>query len=226
MAFYTPDGIRHGTREEALEYLKGLITEIPPSDDEEVQGIHKHDWGQFKLQCAPSEDGTLYLELTETVATAQGDRGYNMLSYSSNNKDKSITERIENIEKAKRLVSMVGHEVRSLLTEIAEDNRYFYDETAHDVVVQYDYNEGYSSYNGIHYTIDGVFEDYVLEEEGKDILQEVLKSVESQFISEVEGELSPVNNTVDGYNLNLILANAGQFSRKVNLTVSNTTEKA
>lgn len=226
MAFYTPDGTRHGTQEEALEYLKGLITEIPPSDDEEVHGIHKHDWGKFDLQCAPSEDGTLYLELTETVVDAQGDRGYNMLSYSSSTKDKSISERIEDIEKAKRLVSMVGHEVRSLLTELAEDSRYFYDETAHDVVIQYNYNESDSNYNGIHYTIDGVFEDYVLEEEDEDILQKVLKSVESQFISEVEGELNPLNDTVDGYNLNLILANAGQFSRKVSLTVSNTTEKA
>ena len=224
MAFYTPDGTRHGTQEEALEYLKGLITEIPPSDDEEVHGIHKHDWGKFDLQCAPSEDGTLYLELTETVVDAQGDRGYNMLSYSSSTKDKSISERIEDIEKAKRLVSMVGHEVRSLLTELAEDSRYFYDETVHDVVIQYNYTEDYSY--GIHYTIDGVFEDYVLGEEGEDILQKVLKSVESQFISEVEGELSPVSNTVDGYSLNLILANAGQFSRKVNLTVSNTTEEA
>ena len=226
MAFYTPDGIRHETQEEALEYLKRLITETPPSDDEEVQGIHKHDWGHFDLQCAPSEDGTLYLELTETTVTTQGDRGYNMLSYSSSTKDKSISERIEDIEKAKRLVSMVGHEVRGLLTDLAKDTKYFYDETAHDVVVQYDYDEGYSSYNGIQYSIDGVFEDYVLEEEGKDILQKVLKSVESQFISEVEGELSPVNNTVDGYNLNLILANAGQFSRKVSLSVSNTSEKA
>ena len=207
-----------------MEYLKGLITEIPPSDDEEVHGIHKHDWGKFDLQCAPSEDGTLYLELTETVVDAQGDRGYNMLSYSSSTKDKSISERIEDIEKAKRLVSMVGHEVRSLLTELAEDSRYFYDETVHDVVIQYNYTEDYSY--GIHYTIDGVFEDYVLGEEGEDILQKVLKSVESQFISEVEGELSPVSNTVDGYSLNLILANAGQFSRKVNLTVSNTTEEA
>lgn len=225
MAFYTPDGIRHETQEEALEYLKMLITEVPPSDDEEVQGIHKHDWGHFDLQCAPSEDGTLYLELTETMVSSQGDRGYNMLSYSSDNKDKSITERIEDIEKAKRLVSMVGHEVRSLLTELAEDNRYFYDETVHDVVVHYNYQEGYSSYSGIRYTIDGVFEGYIHEEEGEDILQKVLKSVESQFISEVEGELDPTYN-VDGYNLSLILANARQFSRKINLTVSDATEKA
>lgn len=226
MAFYTPDGIRHETQEEAMDYMRGLITEVPPSDDKEVQEIHKHDWGQFDIQCAPSEDGTLYLELTEAIITTQGDRGYNMLSYSSEAKNKSITERIEEIERAKRLTSMIGYEVRNLLSELADDDRYFYDETAHDVVIQYNYNEHDSNYNGIQYTIDGVFEDYVLEEEDEDILQKVLKSVESQFISEVEGELSPLNDTVDGYNLNLILANAGQFSRKVTLSVSNTTEEA
>lgn len=226
MAYYTPDGTRHETQEEALEYMKRLITEVPPSEDKEVQEIHKYDWGQFDVQCAPSEDGTLYLELTETIVTTQGDRGYNMLSYSSSTNDKSISERIEEIERAKRLTSMVGYEVRNLLSELTDDDRYFYDETAHDVVIQYNYSEHDSNYNGIQYTIDGVFEDYVLEEEGEDILQKVLKSVESQFISEVEGELSPLNDTVNGYNLNLILANAGHFSRKVNLTVSNKTEKA
>src|SRR5699024_12404953 len=55
MAYYTHDGIRHNTQEEELEYLKQLITTVPPANDECTQKIHNPDWGNYEVLRMPQD---------------------------------------------------------------------------------------------------------------------------------------------------------------------------
>lgn len=231
MAYYTTDGIRHENEEEALTHTKDfLLTELPPTEDKLIQAVHNHNWGKFDIQCTPNEDN-LYVELSEsTVAVHEEEgtvsRGYNLLQYShglTGDANETPEEVVKFIEEDKRFVSMVGHEVKSLLEELSEDDNYYYDEKSHDVVVTYkSYINNDLFHNELIYSIDDTFDGGVICQTELDNLEELLMHVRSQFVLEVEGEYNNVDGKIDGYDMFTIVDNASRDGKRVKVTVSDT----
>lgn len=233
MAFYTPDGIRHESKEEALIHTQDfLLTELPPTEDKIVQAVHKHDWGRFEIQSTPNESG-FYAELAESTVSVEEEegavsRGYNLLKYSQELTGTETPEQIiDSMEQDKRFVSMVGHEVKALLDELTGDDNYFYDETTHDLVVTYSSYVGNDLFaNELHYSIDNnSFNGFIECKDNQNNLEELLMHIRSQFIIEVEGEYDSVSGKIDGYDMFTIVDNASLSGKQIRITVQETPEE-
>lgn len=243
MAFYTSDGIRHNTKEEALSHVEEyLLTELSPSEDELVQAIHKHDWGNFEVQCDSDSfvDSSVYTELTETIVDIDEESGevttsYNLLKYRE-----ALTyspKKIERMEEKKRFVSMIGHEIRELLNELSEDDLYLYNNKVHEIDVTMDiYNSNLGTEESIYYSInshDGTYSSFFHINPNEDTLQLILNSVKNQFLSVIEGrlinydgEVSSQDDRYNGFNAMLIFENAMKTGKQISLSVSEPTQEA
>lgn len=227
MPYYTQDGIRHESQEEALQHTKDfLLTRLPSTEDEFVQAIHSHDWGRFHVQCTPNE-GVLYAELAEPTSSVCEESGrvgggLSLLKYSHQLVGTETKEDlIELMEADKRFISMVGYEVRNLLDELADDDNYFYDDKAHDVVVEYSSYVNNDIFDSeIFYSIEDVFEGVVPYEEGVNNLEAVLNHVRSQFIKEVEGQYDNIEGKINGFDMFTIVDNAARDGKNVKISVS------
>lgn len=247
MAFYTSDGIRHDTKEEALNHAEEhLITEMSPSEDKLVQAIHKHDWGNFKVQCDSDNLGesSVYTELTETFVKINEENGevttsYNLLKYREASKEGMLTyspEKIERMEEKKRFVSMIGHEIRELLDELSKDDLYLYNNKVHEIGVTMDvYNNSRSTEESIHYSInshDGTYSGFFYVNPKEDTLQLVLNNVRNQFLSKIEGllgysgKVSSKDDKYDGLNALLVFENAMETGKQISLSVSEPNQEA
>src|SRR5699024_179937 len=103
------DGIRHNTQEEALEYLKQLITTVSPANDEYTQKIHNHDWGKYEVQSIPDESDSVYLELTRNYVHLGEITGTNQIKYYEESKPEEIEEMFSFLNKKASILRSEEH---------------------------------------------------------------------------------------------------------------------
>lgn len=206
MAYYTHDGLRHSTQEEALEYLKQFITTVSPFSDEYTQKIHNHDWGKYEVQSIPDDTDSIYLELTRNYVHLGDVTGTNQIRYHEVSKPDDVEEMLSFLSKQASILDMINSEARSYIVEWSGDGKHL--DVADDentinlsltMVINHGAEHGEPLNNLIiEYTLDGMITGFV-DITDRDPLHALLLSIENHILLEVEGDIS--EDTVNGYNV-------------------------
>lgn len=222
MAFYTHDGIRHNTKQEALEHMEvHFVQETPPFEDAKYVALHNNNWGKYEIQSVPSGGDNMYLELVETLS--DGTASYNLLRYSDFSSPEESNDIIPFLEKESKFLSMVGHEIKDKLGQLGADKLYFYDEEQSEVTLTYDIEYGYDGTSEgikeVSYTIDGVFDGKVVLYDYVDPLEIIMNDILSHFIIEAEGAFKPNTGMVGYHKLDHILDSAFKTGRDLRVSL-------
>lgn len=229
MAFYTHDGVRHNTQEEAVSYIQSnFVSNVPPFKDALFLQLHKNDWGRFDIQAVPddSEDNHVYLELWEDLAVLDGEYGgTNIVRYSVLENQREAKDLITMLEKESKFISMAGNEIREALLEMSSSDLYLYEGETPLIIANYEITEDVEGVEkSLTYEVDGVFQGHVTFRDNADNLERVLDDVRSHFIIEAEGEFNPVGGYVGKHRLDNILDTAIKQNRKITIRLGDSTE--
>lgn len=231
MALYTHDGVRHNTKEEAINYLEeNYITEATPFEDEYYQELHNADWGKYEFQGVPfGLEESLYLELVRYHKN-----GSTLIKLSDDFRPEPPEEVIHFLQKQIALIEMVKSEVQTHIVQWSkdEDKYIFVGDVADEIPINISF-EYLATEEGINttilYNIDGAFfgEIYISAEEHVDILDTVLKDVESFLLLEATGDYDPVVEKIGEVNLHNILekANTGNYEVSISFNAKQEEQK-
>lgn len=225
MAYYTHDGIRHSTQEEALEYLKQLITTVSPFNDEYAQKIHNHDWGKYEVQSIPDESDSVYIELTRNYIHLGKATGTNQIKYYEESKPEEVEEMLSFLNKQASILDMISSEVRHYVVEWSKDGEHVNvsdDENtiklSLNLIINHGEEQGEPSNSMF---IEYTFEDIIVgavDITDKDPLHELLLAIENHIILEVEGEIS--EDVVNGYNVFHLIDTAQREDMNISIKLS------
>lgn len=225
MAYYTHDGLRHNTQEEALEYLKQFITTVSPFSDEYTQKIHNHDWGKYEVQSTPDDTDSIYLELTRNYVHLGDVTGTNQIRYHEVSKPDDVEEMFSFLNKQTSILDMISSEVRHYVVEWSKDGEHINvsdDENtiklSLSLVINHGAEQGEPSNSMF---IEYMFEDTVIgavDITDKDPLHELLLAIENHIILEVEGEIS--EDVVNGYNVFHLIDTAQREDMNISIKLS------
>lgn len=234
MAYYTHDGVRHSTKEEALNYVEhSFISEVPPFEDEYFQALHKENWGKFELQAVP--DGitnSLYLEFIRYY----GEEGYSMLKFSEDHPPEDVKDVIHFLQTELPIINVVHSEIQSHIKEWSKSDKHLSITEDEDVSVELVFNvypteDGEGFHTVIEYTVDGIFAGEVIPPVGEkvDVIELILKHIESHILLEAEGTYRAATGEIEGeqgfVNLESMLNTASFMKHHVRIYIDAKKEK-
>lgn len=223
--YYTNDGIRHASKEEALNYLEQYITELPPFEDEYVQALHGHKWGKYEIQSIPKVDDSLYLELIRNHFSPAGEHvGLNHIIYHDANKPESVDVVAEFLDKKIATLDMINSEIRSSIVLWSKDGKHLeIADSEREIPLQLGWSISYDEHDGepknemhIHYVLDYMIEG-VVDVTDADPLSALLIAIENHMVLEVNGMME--DDKVNGYNVFTILDTANRENMSVSLKI-------
>lgn len=229
MAYYSHDGVRHNTKEEALSYYEEMITEVPNHDDQYVKAIHNADWGKYEIQCVPQvgAEGN-YLELSRVHMNGDKHVGVTVIQYNEAFKPDNVEDLIAYAKKMKSLLDMVVSETKAKIVEWGEDGKHLtISDQENDIPLNVILNINHGATESLEPTnemtlffqLDEVIEGRV-EISEETMLEDTLKAVESTIMLELEGEV--VNDRIDGYNLFYMIDTAERENMSMHIKLTST----
>lgn len=224
-----PEPMKHETQEDAIAYLSNFITQLPPKMSKLYLDCHREDYKRYSLQMIPSRDSNdIYAELRHrNFKNEEILDSYKVVLSREVNEDTKSEEIIQTLKRLSQFTDMLGIEMRERMKAMEKEDEYNITDAENKTIVIEIKANGMSDDKIFLVDIGILIDDlqvyptrldWTSVMEPLEILEEVIKSVESYYVKSLAGVFDPQHGEVNGYYLDLFFEKLLREDKEVTIS--------